>query len=60
MHNKFIKAFFKEIISKRINKPIEIEDLSIESQYDEPGFHWSNPCIKKVCQKLLILFLMIF
>lgn len=48
MHNKFIKAFFKEIISKRINKPIEIEDLSIESHYDEPGFHWSNPGIKKM------------
>jgi len=48
MQNKFTKSFFQEIISKQMNKPIEVEDLNIVSHYDEPGFHWSNPGIKKV------------
>jgi len=48
MKNKFTKTFFENIISKQTNKPIDIENLKIESYYDEPGFHWSNPGIRKV------------
>ncbi|MFX1523472.1 MAG: aminoglycoside phosphotransferase family protein [Promethearchaeota archaeon] len=48
MKNKFTKAFFENIISKQTNKPTEIETLKIESYYDVPGLHWSNPGIRKV------------
>lgn len=48
MDEKFTKTFFEKIISKKTNKPIEIKELIIESYLDDPGFHWSNPGIKKV------------
>jgi hypothetical protein len=48
MENKFTKSFFEKIISKKTNKLIEIKKLSIDSYLDDPGFHWSNPGIKKV------------
>ncbi len=48
MDNKFTKTFFENIISKQTNNPTEIKKLSIESYLDDPGFHWSNPGIKKV------------
>ncbi|MFW9879278.1 MAG: hypothetical protein ACFFG0_39880 [Candidatus Thorarchaeota archaeon] len=48
MTNRFTKNFFEEVISKRTKKPIKIEGLKIESYYDDPGLHWSNPGVKKV------------
>jgi hypothetical protein len=48
MDNIFTKSFFEKIISKKTNNPINIKNLSIDNYLDDPGFHWSNPGVKKV------------
>ncbi|KKM26422.1 hypothetical protein LCGC14_1584950 [marine sediment metagenome] len=48
MEEKFTKIFFQNIIFGRTQPNTEIKNLNIESFYDEPGLHWSNPGVKKV------------
>jgi len=48
MEERFTKDFFQNLISKRTQRSTEIKNLNIESYYDEPGLHWSNPGLKKV------------
>lgn len=48
MNNKFNRTFFEDIISKQNKRDIKIKKVRIENYFDDPGFHWSNPGIRKV------------